>query len=178
MSKTTRFSAVIAAALLLAATICGCGYRIGNLGHPQLKSVAVAPVVNDTLAYNAAANLRGLLSECFQTDGTLKLTGMSKADCIVYARITSVNFSEISWGSRDKANGNDSFTPNQWLVKLKTEYSVIIPGKATPLIKSQKVTASAEFMSGPDIEISRNYAIKQACFIAAKTIVSELTEAW
>ena len=178
MSKSMRISAIFTALILIAAAFCGCGYKIGNLGHPQLKSVAVAPVVNDTLAYNAAANLRGLLNETFQTDGTLKLTGMNKADCIVYARITSVGFSEISWGSRDNANGTNSFTPNQWLVKLAVEYSVIIPGRALPLLQAQQVTATAEFMSGPDIEISRNYAIKQACFVAAKKIVSEITEAW
>ena len=33
-------------------------------------------------------------------------------------------------------------------------------------------------MTGPDFEISRNYAIKQACFVAAKDIVSQVTEAW
>ena len=54
--------------LLLALFFSGCGYRIGNLGHPQLKSVAIAPVVNDTLAYNASAEMRGQLAERFQVD--------------------------------------------------------------------------------------------------------------
>ena len=52
--------------LLLTMLFSGCGYKIGNMGHPQLKSVAIAPVVNDTLAYNAAANMRGQLAECFR----------------------------------------------------------------------------------------------------------------
>lgn len=159
---------------VLALFLSGCGYRLGNIGHPQLKSVAIAPVINDTLAYNAAANMRGLLAECFQTDGTMKLTSMQKADCIVYARVTNVTFSEISFGSREE----DSFTPNQWSVSLAVEYSVVLPGRATPFLKNQKATGTAEFMSGPDIEISRNYAIKQACFVAAKNVVSQVTEAW
>ena len=65
--------------LLLTMLFSGCGYKIGNMGHPQLKSVAIAPVVNDTLAYNAAANMRGQLAECFQTDGTMKLTQHKKS---------------------------------------------------------------------------------------------------
>ena len=118
--------------------------------------------------------MRGLLAECFQTDGTMKLTTMQKADCIVYARVTNVKFSEISFGSREE----DSFTPNQWTVTLEVEYSVLLPGRAEPLLKNQRAKGSAEFMSGPDIEISRNYAVKQACFVAAKNVVSQVTEAW
>lgn len=162
------------ALLLCTILTAGCGYRIGYLGHPQLKTVAVAPVVNDTLAYNASAYMRGLLTESFQTDGTMKLVGMTTADCIVYVRITSIKISEVSWGSR----AEDDFIPNQWRVSMETEYSVVIPGRAEPLIKERKATGTAEFMSGPDIEISRNYAMKQAAFVAAKSIVSQITEAW
>ena len=160
--------------LLLACLVHGCGYRIGNMGHPQLKTVAVAPVINDTLAYNAAANMRSQLAERFQVDGTMKLTGMNKADCIVYARITDVKLSEISTSTR----GKDDFLPNQWSVDLTVEFSVMIPGQAKPLINKQKARGHAEFMSGPDIEISRNYAIQQACFSAAKDLVNQVTEAW
>ena len=160
--------------LLLTMLFSGCGYKIGNMGHPQLKSVAIAPVVNDTLAYNAAANMRGQLAECFQTDGTMKLTGMSQADCIVYARITHVKLREVASSNRS----DNEYLPNQWAVDLDVEFSVLIPGKAQPLINKRKATGSAEFMSGPDIEISRNYAIKQACFSAAKNLVTQVTEAW
>ena len=160
--------------LLLLILLPGCGYRIGYLGHPQLKSVAIAPVVNDTLAYNVASQMRSLLSECFQTDGTMKLESVRKADCIVYARITAISFSEISWSStKNKTN-----LPNQWRVQLSAEFSVVLPGRAEPLLKNMPASGNAEFMSGPDIEISRNYAIKQACFVAAKDIVSKVTEAW
>ena len=160
--------------LLLLSLLSGCGYRIGYLGHPQLKSVAVAPVVNDTLAYNVAAQMRGLLAECFQTDGTMKLESVKKADCIVYVRVTNISFSEVSWSST-KDNTN---IPNQWRVKLEAEFSIVLPGRAEPLLKNVKASGDAEFMSGPDIEISRNYAIRQACFVAAKDIVSKVTEAW
>ena len=160
--------------LLLLILSSGCGYRIGYLGHPQLKSVAIAPVVNDTLAYNVASQMRGLLSECFQTDGTMKLESVKKADCIVYARVTAISFSEISWSST-KDNTN---LPNQWRVQLTAEFSVVLPGRAEPLLKNVPASGSAEFMSGPDVEVSRNYAIRQACFVAAKDIVSKVTEAW
>ena len=59
--------------LLLFLLLGGCGYQVGSLMHPQVKTVAVAPVVNETVAYNVAAEMRGLLCECFITDGSLKL---------------------------------------------------------------------------------------------------------
>ena len=168
--RALRLTALLLPVLLLS----GCGYRIGNMGHPQLKSVAIAPVVNDTLAYNASANMRAQLAERFQVDGTMKLTGMSQADCIVYARITEVKLSELEASTR----AEDDFLPNQWAIDLSVEFSVLIPGQAQPLIDKRKAKGRAEFMSGPDIEISRNYAIQQACFSAAKDLVSQVTEAW
>ena len=175
MIKFALFKKICPATLLpVFMLFSGCGYKIGNMGHPQLKSVAIAPVVNDTLAYNASAYLRGLLAERFQVDGTMKLADTSNADCIVYARITKVTLQEVEASSRK----DDDILPNQWAVTMTVEYSVIIPGKQNPLIQKQQVSGRAEFMSGPDIELSRNYAMKQACFDAAKNIVSQVTESW
>ena len=76
---------------LLAAAVCalfisGCGYRVGSLMHPQIKSIAIAPVSNDTMLYNVSAQMRGALAECFQTDGSLKVAGEGTVDCAVGSR--------------------------------------------------------------------------------------------
>ena len=63
--------AALAAFLLV---VCGgCGYRVGSLMHPQIKTVAVAPVQNETVEYNLTAQVRNLLCERFMVDGSLKL---------------------------------------------------------------------------------------------------------
>ena len=41
---------LIAAAALLLPILSGCGYRIGSLMHPQINSIAIAPVVNETVS--------------------------------------------------------------------------------------------------------------------------------
>ena len=75
--------AALAAFLLV---VCGgCGYRVGSLMHPQIKTVAVAPVQNETVEYNLTAQVRNLLCERFMVDGSLKLVDEKEADCIVYA---------------------------------------------------------------------------------------------
>ncbi len=171
MSRKVLF---IIPVIAVTAIISGCGYRIGYMGHPQLSTVAVAPVSNDTLSYNAAAILRQKLTEVFTTDGTMKLKSISAADCIVYAKITKVSYVESS----GHLNDDDDFLPNEWRVTATVEFSVVIPGRAKPLIGPKTVTGSAEFISDADLENARTYGLRQALFDASRTIVSNVTEAW
>ena len=155
--------------------LCGCGYSFTSLTHPQLESVAVAPVTNETLSYNASAVLRQKLTELFTVDGSMKLKTVQSADCIVYARILKVNFRELGISS---TNDDDDFLPEEWKVTVSVEFSVVIPGRAKPLIGPKTVTGTAEFVNGNDLETARLNGVKQALFSAAGTIVSNLTEAW
>ncbi len=154
----------------------GCGYRVGSLMHPQIKTIAIAPVTNETLLYNLSADVRGLLAERFMTDGSLKVVNMDEADCILYAKVVDARFSEVSWSSRNEKE--DYFVPNQWRATLAIEYSVILPGRGTPLFGSRTASGSAEFETGPDMEIGRSYGVRQAAYAAAKNVVSGVTEGW
>lgn len=162
---------------VLSLMLCGCGYRAGSLMHPQIKTIAIAPVSNDTMMYNAAAQLRGLLSECFQGDGSLKLVSESTADCILYAKVTNAVFSQVSWDS-NASNSDDEFLPDQWTLTISAKMTVMVPGRAEPLIPETTISGTTSFVAGPDIESSRYYAVRQACFQAAKQAVSKVTEAW
>lgn len=166
---------VVCALLML--TLCGCGYRAGSLMHPQIKTIAIAPVSNDTMMYNAAAQMRGVLSECFQSDGSLRLVSESSADCILYAKVTGATFSQVSWDSNSD-NSDDEFLPDQWTLVISAKITVMVPGRAEPLVRETTISGSTTFVAGPDIESSRYYAVRQACFQAAKQAVSRVTESW
>ena len=125
--------------------------------------------------YNASAVLRQKLTELFTVDGSMKLKTVQSADCIVYARILKVNFRELGISS---TNDDDDFLPEEWKVTVSVEFSVVIPGRAKPLIGPKTVTGTAEFVNGNDLETARLNGVKQALFSAAGTIVSNLTEAW
>lgn len=161
---------------LLLTVLSGCGYQLGTIAHPQLTSVAVAPVTNDTLAYNASAILRGLLCERFTVDGSLKLKGLREADCIVYARVADVKYDAVSYGTTFR--GNNTYLANEWACTVKVEYSVILPGRGKPLIANRTTTGSTRFVTGPDLETSRQSALRQALLKTAKDVVSGLTEGW
>ena len=168
----TRVLVIAAAAAL--SILCGCGYRIGSLMHPQIESIAIAPVINETIAYNLAPQVRGLLCETFQQDGSLELRRESNADCILYARVTSIKFSSVEWSS---TYDDENFLPTEWSVTVTIEYSVVIPGELKPLAKG-KATGLANFMTGADMEAGRANGTRLAAFDAAKKIVHQVTEAW
>ena len=168
--------AAVAAALLFCG---GCGYRIGSLVHPQLKTVAVAPVQNETLEYNLTAQVRNLLCERFMTDGSLKLVDEKEADCIVYARIVDAKYAEVSWAESTRAeDGEDILLPNEWSVTLVIEYTVIIPGRVQPLVSARRVSGTANFQTGPDQLTGRMNGVRQAAYAAAKQVVASFTEGW
>ena len=165
------------AAMAVLFMLCGCGYRVGFLGHPQIRSLGVAPVSNETLSYNAAGVLRSLLCERIMNDGTYKLLSESKADCIIYAKILKMEFRERSWSSSDNHNAGEYF-PDYYRVTATVEYSVIIPGRVQPLIGPARVTGSAMFDHIIDLEHARNVGAKSALWEATKKIIDQCTEAW
>ncbi|MDR0933381.1 MAG: LPS assembly lipoprotein LptE [Victivallales bacterium] len=157
----------------------GCGYRVGSLMHPQIKTVAVAPVQNETLEYNLTAQVRNLLCERFMTDGSLKLVGEKDADCIVYARIIDAKFTEVSWAKKSRTEkDNEIFLPNEWRATVTIEYSIVIPGRVKPMISARQVSGRANFQTGPDQTTGRMTGMSQAAYDAAKQVVASFTEGW
>ena len=155
----------------------GCGYRIGVRGmmHPQIKSVAIAPIQNNTLEPLASDVLRMQLAGEFQRDGALKLKRLSNADCIVYAIITSVTNKTSSDASFD---GGKNFTPAKFELKIKVKFKVVIPGSGTMLVKNGSAEGSATYEVLADPATARSSALKFACFHASQKIVEQITEAW
>ena len=169
MKKT--LCALCAAVLLLAP---GCGYRIGFMGHPQISSIAVAPVANETLFFNAAGILRSHLCERITTDGTYQLRRESDADCTIHARVLRFEFSKVATSSRPDTD----FFPESYRVKATVEYSVILPGRVKPLIGPVAVEGGAMFDHIVDLETARRNGVRQALWQAAKRVVDGITERW
>ena len=153
----------------------GCGYQLGSIMHPQVTSIAVAPIKNETLEPRIAAYLRHALTEQFQLDGSVKLAPQNKADAILYARILKVEnrgTGEDSW-----RNGYE-YNASEWTITVTIEFKVIIPGRVKPLIATRRVTQSATYQSAADQFVSRQLGALQACRNASETIVQYTVEAW
>ncbi|MBO4632874.1 MAG: hypothetical protein J5858_13200 [Lentisphaeria bacterium] len=166
---------ILLTTLAFSLLISGCGYRVGSLTHPQLKTVAIAEVKNETYEVLASALLRDILAERFQFDNSLKLTTPEKADCIVYARIIRVFNSSISWRNNNKV---DNYRANEYNLRVTVEYTVLMPGKAQPLVRRRTASGSSTYLFAHDPAIGRVSALKQCLLRISNAIVSATTESW
>ncbi len=165
----------ILAGVFLAFT-CGCGvYHMGSIMHPQIKSIAVAPVKNNTLEPYVSAELRNMLCEQYMVDGSLKLKTLGTADCIIYSRVTEITTIATQ---EDSVKGDDNYVPAEWEVTIKATFTVLLPGKKKPLIPEREVSGSALYQVIDDIAITRTRGIKMACYRLAEKMVQYTTEAW
>ena len=163
--------------LVSAGFLPGCGYHVGSITHPQIKSVAIADVKNETYEVLAAALLRSILAERFQFDNSLKLTSMEKADCIVYARVTGVSNNSISWTYNSKTD-DENYRANEYQLSVTVEYLVRMPGRGQPLVPKSTAVGASKYLFSHDPAIGRVSALKQAMLRISNQIVSATTEAW
>ena len=136
--KKSLFTLLFLPLLFLPLLFCtSCGYRMGSMMHPQIKSIAIAPVKNSSREVLASVVMRKLLAERFMFDGSLKLTTMDKADCIVYCQINSVSQSAVAWDEDDEED-----RPSEFNLTVNGEFTVLLPGKTVPLVKKRSVSGS------------------------------------
>ena len=150
-----------------------CGYRMGSMMHPQIKSIAIAPVKNSSREVLASVVMRKLLAERFMFDGSLKLTSMDKADCIVYCQINSVSQSAVAWDEDDEED-----RPSEFNLTVNGEFTVLLPGKTVPLVKKRSVSGSCTYQFLTDPAVGKESGLTQACLQMANMIVQYTTEAW
>lgn len=162
-------------AIVFSVFAASCGYHIGSIMHPQIKSIAIAPVKNDTTEPDVSAWLRQSLAEQFEFEGSLKVKSMEEADCILYARVYEVKTTATSFSSYD---GNQTFSPAEFGVSVKIEYTVIIPQKTSPLIETREVVGDARYQVAADHNIARRRGVQQACREVARKAVIYVVEAW
>jgi hypothetical protein len=179
ISMSRFFSVFVCAALVLSGFFAGgCGgggYHIGSTAHPQIKTIAIAPVTNETLAYNVAADMRGMLCDQFMFDGSFKIKDQGTADCIVYARVLDIVTQEVMSASYDN---DKTYRAAEWSVTVKVEFTVIIPGRKDPLVNKRIVSGTTNYQVQADVETNRRRGILMACRDAAQQLVQYTTEAF
>ena len=152
-----------------------CGYKIGSLMHPQVKTIAIAPITNETLEPFASALMRQALCEQFQFDNSLKVKSILSSDFILYGKIFKIKTTATM---EDSFDNSQTYRAAEWGVSVTFEFVVMIPGKKEPLIKRRRVTGFAKYQVAADQAVPRRRGIQQACRNAAEQAVVYTTEAW
>jgi hypothetical protein len=170
-----RRGALLVFSAILLFSLAGCGYKMGSIMHPQVKSIAVAPITNDTLEPFASAYMRGALCEKFQFDNSLKLKQLETADCILYGKIIEVKTTATM---EDSVDNQQTYRAAEWRVAVIFEFVVMVPGRKKPLISKRRVSGSAKYQVAADQAVTRRRGVQQACRDAAEQAVVYTTEAW
>ena len=185
MTRCSPKSYAVLSPVLLAVLLCvsGCrSYRVGSLMHPEVKSVAVGRIENDTDTPQIGPRLRQQLAEELMRDGSLTVTAQDGADAVLHGRIGSVRYSRVA-AARKRADDardtdRDAYQTTIFRVEVTGEFETVLPGREAPLTTSRTVTGRAEFPELPDVRQSRQAALERALNDMAEQAVVDLTEAW
>jgi hypothetical protein len=159
---------------ILSASFCGC-YHMGSMMHPQIKTIAISTIRNDTREPLLTELARNQIAARFQSDNSLKLVSKEEADCILYVRLTGVTTFMRRY---NPSYVDDDYRPAEFHVNLKAEMEVLIPGRSEPLIPKRTVTGGANYQYNVDPQVGKYYGLRQACFDLGGEIVEYTTEAW
>ena len=159
---------------VLSSLLCGC-YHMGSMMHPQIKTIAISTIRNDTREPLLTELARNQIAARFQSDNSLKLVSMEEADCILYVRLTNVTTSMRRY---NPSYVDDDYRPAEFRISLNAEMEVLIPGRSEPLIRKRAVSGAANFQYNVDPQVGRYYGLRQACYELGGEIVEYTTEAW
>ena len=153
-----------------------CGYyHMGSMMHPQIKTIAISTIRNDTREPLLTELARTQIAARFQSDNSLKLVSKEEADCILYVRLVSVTTSMLRY---NPGYEEDQYRPAEFHVDLKAEMEVLIPGRSEPLIKKRAVSGAANYQYNVDPQVGKYYGLRQASYDLGGQIVEYTTEAW
>jgi len=164
--------------LVLGCALSGvsCGYyHMGSMMHPQIKTIAISTIRNDTREPLLTELARTQIAARFQSDNSLKLVSKEEADCILYVRLVDVSTSVSRYNPKYE---EDEYRPAEFHITLNAEMEVLIPGRSEPLIKKRSVSGSANYQYNVDPQVGKYYGMRLASFDLGGEIVEYTTEAW
>ena len=173
------FRTVLAVCLLAFCCVffgASCGYyHMGSMMHPQIKTIAISTIRNDTREPLLTELARTQIAARFQSDNSLKLVSKEEADCILYVRLVDVVTSVSRY---NPGYEEDEYRPAEFHLTLNAEMEVLIPGRSEPLIKKRTVSGAANYQYNVDPQVGKYYGMRLACFDLGGEIVQYTTEAW
>jgi hypothetical protein len=161
--------------ILFLLILSGCGYHMGSFANPQIKTIAISPIINDTQQLNAGGQMKQALVDRFHFDGSYKIVNIADADAIIYGRISEISFTAPSILTSDEGV---TFMTKVFGCDLTFEYTLIVPGRATTVVSQTTVTGNSQFQVPVDLFPARQSGVAQSARDAAEEVVWRCTEGW
>jgi hypothetical protein len=167
------------ASLVAVVGFAACGYHHESLAHPQIRSVAIGAIDNDSEDPRLAILMNEALKEAVMHDGSFRLVAVEDADVIITGRFGEIKQQGIGFRRGDKATDKDSsdtYRNDSYRSNLNFDYK--LQTRKELLIKQTSRSESAEFVESLDFQTDRREALKVACRRLAGKVVVSLSEGW
>ena len=163
----------------------GCGhYEAGSLMHPQIDTVFISPVENQTDVSGLGSQIRRFVASRLMRDGSVKISSREKADAILSLRLKNYATSEAGSAKIrdeeliDDEDEDEEYQTSVYEANMDVEMRLSVPGREEPVLDWQTVSGDALYSRLPDMVQTRRAGLRQAASHTAENIVTRFTEAW
>lgn len=164
------------------AALSGCrGYRAGSLMHPDIRSVSIGDVKNQTPHPGLSTQVRNELARELARSAAATLVRPAAADAVLHVTITESSTEAIANTQvREPVDGEESADVRQpvlYRTRVTLHGRLKLPRDGTPVVE-RSAKGYAEFDRTPEVPEARRAASEQAIRNAVQHLVSTITQAW
>ena len=168
--------------LLVLSLLTSCAYHSGNPTlHPEMRTLAIAEVLNQTPESSLTALLKNALAERIANEPGLRLASANSDNAAqLKLRITALdNRSMARTKLRDDEHVDyegDAYQTVLYRVSAKVIYEVYSADTPGKLLRSGELTGQADLPKLHDREVALRSALRQLAIDLAAGLVVELSE--
>ena len=165
------------ALLIVSLVFASCsGYKIGSMGHPQIKRVSIGKIKNLSDEPRLALFMMEKLKEAIRQDGTYELVnhGHGRADAIIQGTLPS--FSYQRRGAIRSNDRNNNYRADIYRATVTFNYEIVTPKGL--VIQTLTLKESSDFSESISMEQERSDGLRRACYNLSTKVVSQLSEGW
>ncbi len=168
----TTLASLAALCLVAAATLSGCGYRLGSAKPALLQNVntlAIPTFKNKTYEPRIEVLMADATIKQFQQDGTYEIVSDNRADAILYCTVDSIDRRQA------RAVLSNVLATKEFGLKMVVQYELVdrITGAA---IMEGSVSVDTSFYTNDDLATDERQALSTAAHLAAVKLTGRISE--
>ena len=159
---------------MLAITLAGCGYHLGEIRPTTMRSVrtlAVPTFKNNTFESRIEVLFADTLVKKLQQDGTYRIVDTNQADAVVYCVIEKIDRGAL------RSVQNNVLATSEFSLSVRARYEIVDIGTGRVLMQGT-VTGNTSFFSGNDLQTLERQGLSNAAADLAENLTTRLTEGW
>ena len=177
LSKNSLFCALGAAAGAAALAVAGSGcasmgYSLGSMLPPEIQTVHVPTVVNQTDEPQVAAEVTRAVIDQIQIDGSLKVAAREDADSILQVTLTRYRIVPISYEKTRRT------AAEEYRVFISARILLTHAATGDVLAETPFVQGDSTFELQGDMTSSKRLALPEVARDLAHDIVEKVVEYW